>query len=134
MPFGVQTGRPVRFDGMFHPVASDLTMAEAKRTRISAFGIEYEGKTGSRRPSSPGPHERVTVVAHDGGLASAFAAVMAMAGADDQRWELTTVDTRLEIAVAGNQIEIRRLEDARGLQNWAGKPMTVPLMSQVWVG
>ncbi len=46
VPFGVDTGRPVRFDGMFHPVASDLTMAEATRSRISAFGIEYEGKTG----------------------------------------------------------------------------------------
>jgi hypothetical protein len=46
VPFGVENGRPIRFDGMFHPVAPDLTMAEAKRTRINAFGIEYEGKTG----------------------------------------------------------------------------------------
>ena len=46
VPFGVETGRPVRFDGMFHPVASNLTMAEAKRSRINAFGIQYEGKTG----------------------------------------------------------------------------------------
>jgi len=46
VPFGVETGRPVRFDGMFHPVGSDLVMAEAKRTRINAFGISYEGKTG----------------------------------------------------------------------------------------
>jgi len=46
VPFGVETGRPVRFDGMFHPVGSDLTMAEAKRSRIDAFGIKYEGKTG----------------------------------------------------------------------------------------
>ena len=46
MPFGVETGEPVRFNGMFHPAGSDLTMAEAKRSRISAFGIEYEGKTG----------------------------------------------------------------------------------------
>ena len=46
VPFGVETGQPVRFDGMFHPVASDLTMAEAKHSRINAFGIEYEGKTG----------------------------------------------------------------------------------------
>jgi hypothetical protein len=46
VPFGVETGEPVRFHGMFHPVGSDLTMAEAKRTRINAFGIEYEGKTG----------------------------------------------------------------------------------------
>jgi hypothetical protein len=46
VPFGVEDGRPVRFDGMFHPVASDLTMAEAKRSQIDAFGIQYEGKTG----------------------------------------------------------------------------------------
>jgi hypothetical protein len=46
VPFGVETGQPVRFNGMFHPVGSDLTMAEAKRSRINAFGIEYEGKTG----------------------------------------------------------------------------------------
>jgi hypothetical protein len=46
VPFGVETGRPIRFDGMFHPVGSDLTMAEAKRSRINAFGIEFEGKTG----------------------------------------------------------------------------------------
>jgi hypothetical protein len=46
VPFGVETGQPVRFDGMFHPAGSDLTMAEAKRSSISAFGIEYEGKTG----------------------------------------------------------------------------------------
>jgi len=29
--------------GMFHPVASDLTIAEAKRSRINAFAIEYGG-------------------------------------------------------------------------------------------
>jgi hypothetical protein len=46
VPFGVEDGRPIRFDGMFHPVGSDLTMAEAKRTQINAFGIQYEGKTG----------------------------------------------------------------------------------------
>src|SRR5687767_15076069 len=32
VPFGVETGEPVRFAGMFHPVASDLTMAEARRS------------------------------------------------------------------------------------------------------
>ncbi len=46
VPFGVETGRPVRFDGMFHPAGSNLTIAEAKRSRIDAFGIRYEGKTG----------------------------------------------------------------------------------------
>src|SRR5690349_18230336 len=46
VPFGVETGEPVRFSGMFHPVGSDLVMAEAQRTRIDAFGITYEGRTG----------------------------------------------------------------------------------------
>ncbi|MFM6847981.1 MAG: DUF1326 domain-containing protein, partial [Terrabacter sp.] len=46
VPFGVESGEPVRFQGMFHPVAPDLTMAEARHTRINAFGISYEGKTG----------------------------------------------------------------------------------------
>ena len=46
VPFGKEDGQPVRFDGMFHPVASNLTMAEARSSRINAFGIQYEGKTG----------------------------------------------------------------------------------------
>jgi hypothetical protein len=46
VPFGVESGQPIRFDGMFHPVGSNLTMAEAKRSQINAFGISYEGKTG----------------------------------------------------------------------------------------
>ncbi|GAC1610808.1 MAG: hypothetical protein NVS3B26_19690 [Mycobacteriales bacterium] len=46
VPFGVDSGAPVRFSGMFHPAGSDLTMAETKRSRINAFGISYEGRTG----------------------------------------------------------------------------------------
>jgi hypothetical protein len=46
VPFGVENDQPVRFSGMFHPVAPDLTMAEAKSSSINAFGIQYEGKTG----------------------------------------------------------------------------------------
>ncbi len=46
VPFGIETGEPVRITGMFHPVGSELTAAEATRSQISAFGIEYEGKTG----------------------------------------------------------------------------------------
>jgi hypothetical protein len=46
VPFGVETGEPVRLVGMFHPAGSTLTVAEAKRSKISAFGIEYEGRTG----------------------------------------------------------------------------------------
>jgi hypothetical protein len=46
VPFGVETGEPVRFNGMFHPIGNDLTMAEAQRSQINGFGISYEGKTG----------------------------------------------------------------------------------------
>jgi hypothetical protein len=46
VPFGVETGEPVRLVGVFHPAASEFNAAEAKRSKISAFGIEYEGKTG----------------------------------------------------------------------------------------
>src|SRR5690349_9997445 len=37
VPFGVDTGEPVRLTGMFHPVGSTLTAAEATRSRIDAF-------------------------------------------------------------------------------------------------
>jgi hypothetical protein len=46
VPFGVETGQPVRLVGMFHPASSEFNAAEAKHSRINAFGIEYEGKTG----------------------------------------------------------------------------------------
>src|SRR5213078_2306288 len=46
VPFGVETGEPVRIQGTSHPVTSDLTVAETTRSRINAFGIEYEGKSG----------------------------------------------------------------------------------------
>jgi hypothetical protein len=46
VPFGIETGEPVRLKGMFHPAGSELTVAEAKRSRINAFGIEFEGKKG----------------------------------------------------------------------------------------
>jgi hypothetical protein len=52
VPFGVETGQPVRLTGVFHPVASELTAAEAKRSNINAFGIQYEGKTGLSAPFS----------------------------------------------------------------------------------
>jgi hypothetical protein len=46
VPFGVQTGQPVRLVGVFHPVSSEFNAAEATRSKINAFGIEYEGRTG----------------------------------------------------------------------------------------
>jgi hypothetical protein len=49
--FGVESGEPARMTGIFHPVGSDLTIARATRSRINAFGIEYEGKAGFSRSS-----------------------------------------------------------------------------------
>jgi hypothetical protein len=46
VPFGIDTGQPVRLAGLFHPVSSEFNAAEAKRSKIDAFGIRYEGKTG----------------------------------------------------------------------------------------
>jgi hypothetical protein len=45
VPFGIETGEPVRMSGMFHPAGSELTVAEARRSDIDAFGIAYEGKS-----------------------------------------------------------------------------------------
>jgi hypothetical protein len=46
VPFGVETGEPARLTGIFHPAGSELTIARATRSRIDAFGIRYEGKSG----------------------------------------------------------------------------------------
>jgi hypothetical protein len=44
VPFGVENGEPARLTGVFHPAGSELTIARATRSNISAFGIEYEGR------------------------------------------------------------------------------------------
>jgi hypothetical protein len=46
VPFGVESGKPARLVGIFHPAGSELTISKATRSRISAFGIEYEGNAG----------------------------------------------------------------------------------------
>ena len=45
VPFGVETGRPARLSSVAHPVASEFAIAEARRSKIDAFGIEYEAKS-----------------------------------------------------------------------------------------
>jgi hypothetical protein len=45
VPFGVATGEPARLTGIFHPAGSELTVAHATRSKIDAFGIQYEGKS-----------------------------------------------------------------------------------------
>jgi hypothetical protein len=46
VPFGVETGEPAKITGIFHPVGSELTVAHATRSKIDAFGIQYEAKAG----------------------------------------------------------------------------------------
>ena len=46
VPFGIETGEPVRLTGVFYPLGSELVIAEAKRSKINAFGIQYAGKNG----------------------------------------------------------------------------------------
>src|SRR5256886_2436054 len=43
VPFGVETGEPARLTGIFHPAGSELTVARATRSKIGAFGIQYQG-------------------------------------------------------------------------------------------
>jgi hypothetical protein len=52
VPFGIESGEPAKLTGVFHPVGSELTAAEATRSKIDAFGIQYEGKTGLSAPFS----------------------------------------------------------------------------------
>ena len=52
VPFGIETGEPVKLVGVFHPASSTLTISKATRSRVSAFGIEYEGKAGFSAPFS----------------------------------------------------------------------------------
>ena len=44
VPFGVENGQPARLTGVFHPAGSELTVAHATRSKIDAFGIDYEGR------------------------------------------------------------------------------------------
>jgi hypothetical protein len=43
VPFGAGTNEPVRLTGVFHPAGSELTVAHATRSKVDAFGIQYEG-------------------------------------------------------------------------------------------
>jgi hypothetical protein len=40
VPFGIETGEPARLVGIFHPVGSDVTLAKAGDSKVSAFGLE----------------------------------------------------------------------------------------------
>ena len=50
VPFGIDTGEPVRITGMFHPAGAEFRVAEAKRATINGFGISYDGKSALSAP------------------------------------------------------------------------------------
>ena len=49
VPFGSETGEPVKLVGVFHPAGPDLTVAHATRSKIDAFGITYDGNSAFSR-------------------------------------------------------------------------------------
>lgn len=50
VPFGTEDGKPVRLVGVHHPASAELTIARATRSRISAFGVEYDAKAAFSAP------------------------------------------------------------------------------------
>ena len=52
VPFGVESGEPVRMTGVFHPAGSELTVAKAGDSQLTAFGLEpaLAGKSGFSAP------------------------------------------------------------------------------------
>jgi hypothetical protein len=52
VPVGAESGEPARLTGIFHPAGSELTIAQAKRSNINAFGIAYDGKSAFSAPFS----------------------------------------------------------------------------------
>jgi hypothetical protein len=54
IPFGVETGEPVKMTGVFHPANTTLTVGKATSSRISALGLDFsnEGKSGFSAPFS----------------------------------------------------------------------------------
>jgi hypothetical protein len=48
VPWGAESGEPVRVTGVFHPAGDTLTVGKATTSRVSAFGLDFsnEGKSG----------------------------------------------------------------------------------------
>lgn len=49
VPFGVESGEPARLQGIFHPAGSELTIARATKSKIDAFGIQFDAKSAFSR-------------------------------------------------------------------------------------
>jgi hypothetical protein len=46
---GSESGEPARITNIFHPAGSELTISRATRSKINAFGIQYEARAGFSR-------------------------------------------------------------------------------------
>jgi hypothetical protein len=48
VPFGSESGEPVRLTNVFHPANTELTVGKASRSQVEVFGLEMsmEGKSG----------------------------------------------------------------------------------------
>ena len=85
VPFGVETGEPVRFAGMFHPAGRTSRWRRRSARGSTPSASSTRARPGSRPPSSPGPPDHVIAPAQDDargerGLAPAFAAARARLG------------------------------------------------------
>jgi hypothetical protein len=49
VPFGVESGEPAKITGIFHPAGPDLTIAQATRSKVDAFGLQFETTAGFSR-------------------------------------------------------------------------------------
>jgi hypothetical protein len=54
VPFGKENGEPARLVGIFHPAGDDFAIAQATKSSLSAFGLDfgYEGRSGFASPFS----------------------------------------------------------------------------------
>lgn len=52
VPFGIETGEPVKITGAFHPAGSTLTIAKAGDSSVEAFGLtpQLAGQSGFSAP------------------------------------------------------------------------------------
>ena len=110
VPFGVETGEPAKLTGIFHPVASELTAAEAKRSKYQCLWDRIRRENGALHQRSPGPPEHVTATAHEraldqAGWRPAYAAV---------RTRLGLIALLLALAAVGWWWTAREMRDMDG--------------------
>ena len=47
VPFGSESGKPARLVDIFHPANSELTLGQAKSSRVNAFGMDFANDPGT---------------------------------------------------------------------------------------